>query len=241
MLVAVVSDIHSNLVALEAVLAASPQAAAVWCLGDTVGYGPRPEACARLVMERGTLSVAGNHDRAVVRELTTEDFNHDARDAADWTATQLSDQARGYLRGLPERESWGDFTLVHGSPREPIWEYLMSARAAEVSFRHFSTACCLVGHTHVPSIFTLSDGKVSARYADPETELELRPEARYILNPGSVGQPRDEDPRAAYLLLDTERRVASWRRVEYDVAATQAQMRAEHLPPALIERLALGL
>jgi predicted phosphodiesterase len=240
MLIAVLSDIHGNLVALKAVLEAAAGVDAIWCLGDTVGYGPQPEACLSLMMERAALCVAGNHDRAAIRQINVEDFNSDARRAAQWTETQLSDESRAFLDGLPERLVEGDFTLVHGSPRNPIWEYLISARSAERSFEHFDTTCCLVGHTHLPSIFILVDGRVRANYAPADSEIVFEPGTRYILNPGSVGQPRDENPLAAYLILDTEARRATWRRVEYDIAETQEEMRRQNLPPRLVDRLAKG-
>jgi predicted phosphodiesterase len=238
--VAVVSDIHSNLVALQAVLEDAASVDSVWCLGDTVGYGPEPEACVRTLNQRPHVAVAGNHDWAAVGKIGTEDFNPVAAAALHWTIGRLSPEAKEYLELLPQRRVEGTFTLVHGSPRDPIWEYLLSARAAAANFDYFSTPCCLVGHTHVASYFLLRDGRVEAGYAEADFELRLAAPARFILNPGSVGQPRDDNPLSSYLLLDTEQQTAAWRRVAYDIAATQREMAQHGLPSPLIERLASG-
>jgi diadenosine tetraphosphatase ApaH/serine/threonine PP2A family protein phosphatase len=238
--VAVVSDVHSNLVALRAVLDHAGPVDSVWCLGDTVGYGPEPEACVRTLNQRPHVAVAGNHDWAAIGRLGTEDFNAAAATALHWTIGQLSPEAREYLELLPQRRVEGEFTLVHGSPRDPIWEYLLSARAAAANFDYFATRYCLVGHTHVPSYFLLRDGRADVRYVEADYQLDLADPARFILNPGSVGQPRDDNPHSSYLLLDTKKRVATWRRVPYDIAATQLQMAEHGLPRPLIERLAGG-
>ena len=239
MLVAVVSDIHGNSVALGSVLADAGAIDAVWCLGDTVGYGPRPDACVRAVRDRPHLAVAGNHDWAAIGKIGIEDFNPYAAAAARWTAAQLSAEVKEYLKRLPQRRVEGDFTMVHGSPRDPIWEYVLDRRTAEASFAHFQTPYCLIGHTHVPSYFVQRGREVELAYAPADSVLELG-EERVILNPGSVGQPRDRDPRASYLLLDTERRTAVWRRVCYDIVATQDDMTEQGLPERLIARLAEG-
>jgi diadenosine tetraphosphatase ApaH/serine/threonine PP2A family protein phosphatase len=240
--IVVVSDVHSNLVAFEAVLAAVGEYDQVWCLGDLVGYGPRPNECVTLLSELKHLAVAGNHDCAVVGRIGIDEFNMFAALAAQWTADELTEESRAYLAGLPTTQVAGEFTLAHGSPREPVWEYLLNAEAARASFDHFSGPFCLVGHTHVPSIFAQGpDGSVQARRVAGDAEVTLaRPGWRFILNPGSVGQPRDDDPRASCLLIDTDRGTASWRRVAYDIAATQQQMRNVKLPARLVERLAHG-
>jgi predicted phosphodiesterase len=239
MLVAVVSDIHGNIVALEAVLADAGAVDAVWCLGDTVGYGPQPNACVRTVRDQPHAAVAGNHDWAAIGKIGIEEFNPYAAAAARWTSTQLSTEVKEYLGLLPQRRVEGEFTLVHGSPRDPIWEYVLDRRVAAANFQHFQTSYCLVGHTHVPSYFVQRGKEVEIAYAVAGQELELG-EERTILNPGSVGQPRDRDPRAAYLLLDTGRRRAVWRRASYDIAATQRDMTAQRLPARLVERLTEG-
>ena len=240
MRVAVVSDVHGNLVALRAVLDHAGLVDAVWCLGDTVGYGPEPDACIRELRAREHLAVAGNHDWAAVGKMGTEEFNPLAAAAASWTTAQLSSESREYLLLLPQRRTEGDYTLVHGSPRNPIWEYVLDARTAVANFPHFQTPFCLIGHTHVPSYFVLRGGQVDVEYATSGLELELDRAGRYILNPGSVGQPRDENPEASYLLLDTNARRVVWRRVPYDVTATQAEMERHGLPRPLIDRLAVG-
>ena len=240
MRIAVVSDIHGNLVALRAVLDHAGSVEAVWCLGDTVGYGPEPDACVHELRAREHLAVAGNHDWAAVGKIGTEEFNPVAATAAHWTSGQLSAEARDYLLLLPQRRTEGAFTLVHGSPRDPIWEYVLDTGTAAASFPHFQTRYCLIGHTHIPSYFALRNGIVEAEYATPGLELQLRADERLMLNPGSVGQPRDEDPNASYLLLDTDEPRAVWQRVPYDVAATQAAMERHELPRPLIDRLTVG-
>lgn len=241
--IGVVSDIHSNLAALDAVLRALQPIDQLWCLGDIVGYGPRPNECiALLVAQPKHLAVAGNHDYAAIGRIGVEDFNTFAALAAQWTADQLSDESRRYLAGLPTVLGSGEFTLVHGSPRGPVWEYVLTASAASASFEHFEGPFCLVGHTHVPSIFSRNpDGAVEMHRIVGEAEVALaRPGWRFILNPGSVGQPRDDDPRAACLVIDTDRGTASWRRIAYDIALTQQQMRQAKLPARLVERLERG-
>lgn len=243
MRIGVVSDIHSNLVAFEAVLDALRPIDQLWCLGDIVGYGPRPNECVGLLAsERKHLAVAGNHDCAAIGKIGIDDFNTFAALAAQWTADQLSAETRAYLQALPTITTAGEFTLAHGSPRGPIWEYLLDANAARASFDHFEGPFCLVGHTHVPSIFAQSpQGDVKAHRIVGPAEVELGiPGWRFILNPGSVGQPRDDDPRASCLAVDTDRGTATWQRVEYDVAQTQEMMRQAKLPGRLVERLAHG-
>jgi predicted phosphodiesterase len=238
--IAVLSDIHSNLVALEAVLHHAGEVEAIWCLGDTVGYGPEPDACLRAISQRSSAAVAGNHDWAAIGKLGVEDFNPEAGAAVRWTSAQLTVENKDYLRLLPQRRVEGDFTLVHGSPRDPMWEYLLSAQVARANFGYFSTRYCLVGHTHIPSYFILRTQQVAAHYAAADHQLVLTDGERLILNPGSVGQPRDDNPLSSYMLLDTDRQTASWRRVPYDIAKTQEQMARFDLPRRLIERLSSG-
>lgn len=240
MRILVLSDVHANLAALEAVLADAGHWDIIWSLGDIVGYGPDPNECiARLSAERH-LAIAGNHDWAVLGKLELEDFNHDARRAILWTREQLNPLSLAYLQGLPETLVEGDFTLAHGSPRSPIWEYLLSPGAAKANFDYFQTLVCLVGHTHIPVRFRDLPGNLCQVILPQEGEVfSLGPE-REIINPGGVGQPRDGDPRAAYLLLDAEKRTLEYRRVSYDVAETQRKMQAVGLPRRLIARLEVG-
>lgn len=241
MRVAVVSDIHSNLAAFEAVLADLPPVDEVWCLGDIVGYGPDPNECLQTLLAQKQLSIAGNHDLAAVGMVDVDYFNHDARLAAEWTAKRLSPVNREIIRRLPQERVVGEFTLVHGSPRDPIWEYILHPAQAASSLPFFQTRYCLVGHTHSPAVYWGPAGKNPAMGAKPEAgstyELDDR---RLIINPGSVGQPRDRDARASYALLDVAKGEVQFRRVAYDVQATQRKMQAAGLPQSLWARLAVG-
>lgn len=241
MRVGIISDIHSNLPALETVLTDLGPVDALWCLGDFIGYGPWPNECIDLLRERGVVSIVGNHDLAALGAISTEDFNRDAAAATDWTARQLTPDNRAYLMSLsPAREVEG-VTLAHGSPRQPVWEYLVSGPGAAASFPLFATPLCCVGHTHIPSIFVeQEDRQVTANYMEPGTEFVLGA-GRAIVNPGSVGQPRDHDPRAAYLVYDTEGSTLEWRRVRYDIGVVQTYMRDVKLPAFLRERLRYGV
>ena len=241
MRIAVLSDIHSNREALESVLGALGSVDAIWHLGDTVGYGPEPQAVVDRLREAGANGVRGNHDDAAGGGLSIELFNPDGYRAMQWTRTRIDERTRLYLAGLPERAvpEGSEFTLTHGSPREPIWEYLDSPAAAERCLPAFRTRYCLVGHTHVPLVFREARGRMQLRLAEPGSRLGLD-DRRLILNPGSVGQPRDGDPRSSYLVIDTAAATVTWHRVEYDIKATQSAMRAAGLPPGLARRLDFG-
>jgi diadenosine tetraphosphatase ApaH/serine/threonine PP2A family protein phosphatase len=238
--VAVLSDIHSNAPALEAVMAAIDTPEQLWVLGDTVGYGPDPDGVVSLLRARGAVAVQGNHDAAALGRISSQEFNSMARAAVEWTASVISRPAAEWLAGLPDRRVEGDFTLVHGSPRDPLWEYLFSVASAQRNLAAFETRHCLVGHTHVPLVFReeAHDTEVLAPADGARLQLDER---RCILNPGSVGQPRDGDPRASVMLLDTATGEVEWRRVPYPVERTQAAIRAARLPGGLADRLALGL
>jgi len=241
MRVAVVSDIHSNLVALEAVLAAIDEDAPdeLWCLGDLVGYGPRPNECTRLMQERAQICLCGNHDLAVRGTLDLWEFSGDAGTAARWTRTVLSDEALAFLNTLEPAGKAEGVALFHGSARDPVWEYVLSGEAALMTIALAAEPLVLVGHSHVALQIQVQGDGLDGGLAAAGTELELA-EARSLLNPGSVGQPRDGDPRAAYLLLDLDAQTASFRRVEYDIARTQAEMKEAGLPEALALRLEVG-
>jgi predicted phosphodiesterase len=242
MRVAVVSDIHSNLHALEAVLAAIEADAPdeLWCLGDLVGYGPRPNECCAAIAERADVCLAGNHDLAVRGTIDLEEFHGDAGLAATWTREVLEPEWQTLLGRLePEGVAHG-VALYHGSARDPVWEYVLSDEGALGTFELTSSPLVLVGHSHVALQIVQSDGDVSGSVAPAGTEVELGG-VRALLNPGSVGQPRDGDPRAAYLLLDLDARRAEFRRVEYEVERTQREMQDAGLPEMLAARLALGL
>jgi diadenosine tetraphosphatase ApaH/serine/threonine PP2A family protein phosphatase len=238
--VAVVSDIHGNLQALEAVLASIDQDAPdeIWCLGDLVGYGPRPNRCCALVAERADVCLIGNHDLAALGRLDLEIFSPDAALTAEWTARQLEPKSRTFLETLEPKGVRDEVGLFHASPRDPVWEYVLSPGIAYAALAATPQTLVLVGHSHVALAFRLSTTTLAT--AAEGTEVELA-EDRWLLNPGSVGQPRDGDPRAAWLLLDVEAGRARFQRVEYDVAATQAAMREQGLPEALAARLDHGV
>lgn len=239
----ILSDIHANMAALEAVLDDAEAFDAVWCLGDLVGYGPDPNECITRIQELDHIAIAGNHDWAALNRLNLEHFNVDARTANAWTQEQLSVDSRGYLETVPTRLEQDGVTLVHGSPREPIWEYILDVEQAAINFQHFDTRLCLVGHTHIPVAFAFDTE--SMRYyvlppPYPSPIMIRNPHIKLILNPGSVGQPRDGDPRASYALLDTEAYTWEHRRVAYPVEVTQERMRVQNLPRRLIARLGMG-
>jgi len=242
MRVAVVSDIHSNLQALQAVLAAIEEEAPdeLWCLGDLVGYGPRPNECCAAIAERAQVCLAGNHDLAVRGTIDLEEFGGEAAVAARWTRDVLEPEAQALLDRLEPEGSAHGVALYHGSARDPIWEYVLSDEGALATLELTDSPLVLVGHSHVALQVLQSGNDLAGGLAPAGTELELEG-TRALLNPGSVGQPRDGDPRAAYLLLDLEARRANFRRVEYDVKQTQREVRDAGLPEMLAGRLELGL
>ena len=239
MRLAVLSDIHANLAALDAVCEAMPPVDEVWALGDIVGYGPQPNEVILRLQELGARSVLGNHDGAAIGTVDASWFNPDAATAIRWTGEVLDDNSRAYLAVLPEVRRDGELTAVHGSPREPIWEYITDASVAAANLDAFETRHCLYGHTHHPVIYRADRGRIEVVTADSAAPIALDAR-RALINPGSVGQPRDGNPHASYLVLDTEAGTAEFRRVAYDVALTQRLMRAAQLPHWLVERLALG-
>lgn len=237
---AVLSDIHGNLVALDAVLAAIGSVDAVWHLGDVVGYGPDPNGVVERLATVGARGVRGNHDAAACGGDEIEWFNPEARAAMEWTREAISSQTRAWLEALPPRLEEGDFTLVHGSPRDPTWEYITSVPVARANLAALETAYGLHGHTHVPVAFRDDDGRVEAITPTRGSQLLLdgRP---MLLNPGSVGQPRDGDRDASWLVLDTDRGRCTWHRVGYDVTAVQEAMTVAGLPSRLAGRLSHGI
>jgi predicted phosphodiesterase len=241
---AIIADIHANLAALTAVLVDLKRRGAVeeiWCLGDIVGYGPDPHDCIGLLRQTKNICVVGNHDLAAVGQIDTAEFNPDAVAASQWTAEQLTSRDVSYIKNLPRVINRDDFTLVHGSPREPIWEYVLSISGARENFAYFKTQFCLLGHTHVPAVFSYGEGGAcSFRQFSPEKEL-VPDKERLIINPGAVGQPRDGDPRASYAIYDSEQQKFWLYRVPYDVAITQAKMVEKRLPMRLVARLSHGV
>ena len=240
MRIAVLSDIHSNLVALEAVLAAAGSVDAIWQLGDIVGYGPDPDGVVARLREVGAVGVRGNHDAAACGGSEIDWFNPDAKRAMEWTRGAIHADSVAWLRALPDRLSLSGVDLVHGSPREPLWEYITSVPLARANLAVLEHAIGLNGHTHLPTAFIEDDGRIDVVAPHDGSGLELRGR-RALVNPGSVGQPRDGDPRAAYAILEPETGAITWHRVAYDVGAVQAAMRGVGLPESLAARLAFGL
>ena len=239
----ILSDIHSNLEAVQAVLEDAAGRGGfdeVWSLGDIVGYGPDPGQCIELLRRHNYTSVVGNHDLAAAGRLSTHDFNSHARFAAQWTASQLVPEHAQFLASLPEVVRRGDFTLVHGSLRGPVLEYLVSMEAAMATFSLLESPFCLVGHSHIPFICREGDSTCSFEPLPEGIAVRLGQE-RMIINPGGVGQPRDGDPRPSYGLYDSNEGTVQRHRVSYDIASTQEKMRQAGLPEALIRRLDFGV
>jgi predicted phosphodiesterase len=242
MKVAVVSDIHSNRQAFEAVLeaVADSDAAELWCLGDLVGYGADPDACVELVRRHTAVCLAGNHDMAVVGELAMDEFTRGASLAAQWTREVMASENLAFLADLRPEGREGPIGLYHASPRDPVWEYVLSAQLAQLSLYSHPHRICLIGQSHVASSFGRREGEPATGEPCREgTELDLST-GEWLLNPGSVGQPRDGDPRAAWLLLDLDDDTATFKRTSYDVAGAAAAIKAARLPNSLAERLEYG-
>ncbi len=250
MRIAVLSDIHSNLPALDAVLGSLGSVDAVWHLGDVVGYGAEPDGVVERLRGVGAVGVRGNHDDAACGGSSILEFNPTARKAAEWTMAHITPETRRYLTQLPttlapEPAGGGSFTLAHGSPRDPIFEYVFAPEVAQENLRAFATPYCLIGHTHFPVVFR--EGLPAAgrtfrmQTLDVEDGLALQlDEQRALVNPGSVGQPRDGDPNASYLVLDTDAFTATWHRVPYDIETAKRRIVAAGLPPQLARRLDFG-
>jgi diadenosine tetraphosphatase ApaH/serine/threonine PP2A family protein phosphatase len=240
MRVAVISDVHANYHALEAVLEEIDFARvdAVWCLGDTVGYGPCPNECCDVVKDRAGHCLVGNHDLVVLGELSVSDFNDEAAEAAIWTTGVLTPESRAFLASLKPFGEVEGVDLFHASARDPVWEYILTEEAALATLELSAAPLVLVGHSHVALAITADDGRVGGGPAPGGSKVTL--DGRRLLNPGSVGQPRDGDPRAAWMLLDLEERFAEFRRVPYSIERTQAEMRERGLPQVLAARLQRG-
>ena len=242
MRVAVVSDIHGNRHAFEAVLAdiAATGADELWCLGDLVGYGADPDASCELAREHAAVCLCGNHDLAVTGELSLEEFSPGARIAAEWTQSVIQAENMDYLKSLEPAGHVEGIGLYHASPRDPVWEYVLSALLAEMCLDAAPERIALIGHSHVALSFVRREGEIATgerRIGGESADLAV---GEWLLNPGSVGQPRDSDPRAAWLLLDTSEATATWKRIEYDVAGAAAAIRHVRLPDSLAERLEYG-
>jgi diadenosine tetraphosphatase ApaH/serine/threonine PP2A family protein phosphatase len=241
MRVAVISDIHANLHALHSVLEAIDAEApdAVWCLGDLVGYGARPNECCAIVRERADVCLVGNHDLVALGGISIEDFNPEAAAAARWTREALEAESRSFLESLSPSAELEHAQLFHASARDPVWEYVLTDEAALATLELTTAPVVLVGHSHVALTISRDRGLAAGGLAPAGTGHPIE-DTRRLLNPGSVGQPRDGDPRAAWLLLDFDARFASFRRVAYPVQKTQSELLDAGLPPALAARLAVG-
>jgi predicted phosphodiesterase len=241
--VAVITDIHANRHAFEAVLAEIDREGAeqVWCLGDLVGYGAEPDACVELARDRAAVCLAGNHDLAVTGALGIDEFSRGAAISAKWTREVIDERNLAFLRELDPAGEQDGIGLYHGSPRDPVWEYVLSARLAELCLDAADQRVSLIGHSHIAVAFARGgpeeDAFVAPAGAGASADVA---EGEWLLNPGSVGQPRDGDARAAWLMLDTSAERAEWRRTEYDIAGAAAAIRAAGLPDSLAERLGYG-
>ncbi len=242
MKVAVISDIHANKQAFEAALEAisHSDAAEVWCLGDLVGYGADPDACVELAREHAAVCLAGNHDLAVTGEVPLDEFSRGASLAAQWTQDVIGKDNLAFLQTLAAQGKHRAVGLYHASPRDPVWEYVLSTLVADLCLDAQHDRVCLIGHSHVALSFVREEGELAT--GEPRREgaqLDIS-EGEWLLNPGSVGQPRDGDPRAAWLLLDLDGLTASFMRTQYDVAGAAAAIRSARLPDSLAERLEYG-
>lgn len=238
-MIAIISDIHSNLAALQAVLDDFGEVEQIWSLGDLVGYGPNPNEVLDILKGKLSFSLTGNHDLGSIGQMDLNAFTPDAKEACLFTDKKITLENRRYLEGTKLVEGLSNFSLVHASPREPVWEYILNVEAAFENFDYFETPFCFVGHTHMPVIFKRNKPNAVAPREDAVIELDL--DDKVIINPGSVGQPRDGDPRSSYLLLDDKNLTIAYKRVEYDVKAIQEAMEEAGLPRNLIDRLEHGL
>lgn len=240
MRILVISDIHSNQPALEAVLKDAGDVDAIWCLGDIVGYGPFPNECIdRLRNLPDLVALQGNHDAGVLDRLSLTSFNHDAGQAIEWTRSLITKENLEFLSSLKQQIVIGEVTLNHGSPRNPIWEYLMEFNTIKDNFSYYSTPYSFVGHTHIPILYHMDENGTVEWKIPPVNECIPIP-ARSFVNPGSVGQPRNHDIRAAYALFYPAERLWEARRVEYDISKIQEKIRSVGLPPRHAMRLEEG-
>jgi predicted phosphodiesterase len=240
MRILILSDVHANLNALTSVLQEAGKVDAVWCLGDLTGYGPDPNECIRLIRGLpGLVCLMGNHDAAVIGKIDLNSFNKEARLAAQWTHKVLDRENLAFLESLPEKQEIHGVTLAHGSPRNPIWEYLLDTYTAAINFTAFDTDYAFVGHTHIPLCYLMNaEDRMEWRIMKDKEEIEMN--SRGILNPGSVGQPRDHDRRAAFAIFQPENALWTSHRVEYNFAPVQERIRARGLPKRHAQRLEEG-
>ncbi len=238
-MIAIISDIHSNIQALKAVLKEIDGVDEIWSLGDLVGYGPNPNEVIETLKNKLSISLAGNHDKGAIGKIDMSDFTMDAAQAISFTEKELSPENKRYLEELPTLKTNKRFTLAHGAPGKNEWEYILSYESALYNFDQYETAWCFVGHTHIPAVFS----KKAPHILVPEEDkaIKLDPTDKLIINPGSVGQPRDGIAKSSYALLDEKKNEFVLKRVDYDISATQEAMEKRDLPKNLIERLGVGL
>jgi diadenosine tetraphosphatase ApaH/serine/threonine PP2A family protein phosphatase len=244
MRILLVADVHANIEAFQAVVDDAHlegDVEVIWCLGDVVGYGPDPVACLELLRSLPHEAIAGNHDLAAAGAVGVEEFNQYAATAALWTQQQLQEEMKTWLAELPRVRVLEDLgvTLTHGSLIDPVWDYLLHAEDAMAHLEQQTTPSCFVGHTHLPQVYHYAPPRLTGEVIKDGHSLELG-QRRFVANPGSVGQPRDGDRRAAYAIIDTVTKVVTFHRVEYDIGVTQRKMRAAGLPEFLVQRLARG-
>ena len=241
MRIAIISDIHANLEALTAVLESmeNERVASVYCLGDCVGYGPDPDTCVDLLREKTEAIVMGNHDYAAVGLANTDYFNPVARQAIEWTRAQLKKENLNFLKTLPFTLEVGDILLTHASPKNPsVWDYVLSQQEALRQFKAFRQQICFIGHSHVPIVFNPSTYYTLNNTSTEQIVLEKG--EQYIINVGSVGQPRDGDPRSCYVIYDMEKQTIDYMRIAYDVEKTSEKILKHGLPEFLAKRILTG-
>jgi len=242
MRILVISDIHANYEALQSVLADAGAVDETWCLGDMVGYGPDPNLCVETIRSLPNLTcLLGNHDVALLGRMPLTAFNGEARRSLDLQSRVMTADNVDFLRSLPESvQVCSEVTLAHGSPRDPVWEYILNTLSARLNFKEFETPFCFVGHSHLQCVFQWEEARDRVSMEVPAPGRALSMTLRAIFNPGSVGQPRDRNPKAAYAIFDPEARTWEPRRVEYDIAAVQARIREIGLPEKHAIRIADG-
>jgi len=238
-MIAIISDIHSNIQALKAVLKEIDGVDEIWSLGDLVGYGPNPNEVIETLKNKLSISLAGNHDQGAIGKIDISDFTKVAAQAVSFTEKELSPENKRYLEELPTMQASKRFTLAHGAPGENQWEYILSFESALYNFDQFKTPWCFVGHTHLPAVFSKKAPHVLVPQEDKAIKLD--PADKLIINPGSAGQPRDGIAKSSYALFDYKKNEFVLKRVDYDISATQEAMEKRDLPKNLIERLGMGL
>ncbi len=240
---AVISDIHGNYEALSAVLSDiySNKVEMILCLGDVVGYGPNPNECTQLIRDHCHHTIMGNHDAAVFDPIMPQEFNKNARIAIEWTSRELNKKSRDFLNNLPLKWDNDELLAVHATPYDShLWYYITSIEDARFNFNFFSHSFCFTGHTHIPGIIRYEENSGEIAIIKPCNYRYNDENSRFIVNVGSVGQPRDRDSRSCYVILDTDTKEVLFRRVEYDIQGYQGKMRLIGMPEFLVTRVGEG-